>query len=320
MKPALVALRALGLGDFLTAVPAYRALARAFPAHHRILAAPRALHELLPLLGDAFAEAVDAAPLGRLPARLHAPDIAIDLHGRGPQSHRVLLALEPHRLIAFEHPDVDESAGGPQWRAGEHEVLRWCRLLAESGIAAEPWHLGIAAPSCPAPPAFAGATIVHPGAASEARRWPVERFAAVARRCALRGETVIVTGAASERELTGDVTRLARLPRERDLGGRTSLTELAALVAGAGRVICGDTGIAHLASAYGVPSLVLFGPVSPQEWGPPRRARHRALWAGRSGDPHGVETDPGLRALGTELVMRELSSLPSRAENERPYG
>lgn len=318
MKPVLLVLRALGLGDFLTGVPAYRALARAFPTHRRVLAAPRALHALLPLLGGAFDAAVDANPLEPLGEHAPAPDVAVNLHGCGPQSHALLAALGPRRLIAFAHPAVPESASNPRWCADEHEVLRWCRLLTESGIPADPADLDLAAPLAPAPPAFAGATIVHPGAASASRRWPAERFAAVARHCARRGDTVIVTGAPQERALTAEVRRLAHLPREADLGGRTNVLELAALVAGAGRLISGDTGVAHLASAYRVPSLVLFGPVSPAQWGPPRRAQHRTLWAGRNGDPHAPQTDPGLRALATRRVLRELSQLPARVENRAP--
>jgi ADP-heptose:LPS heptosyltransferase len=76
------------------------------------------------------------------------------------------------------------------------------------------------------------------------------------------------------------------------------LLELAAPVAAARAVICPDTGVAHLATALGTPSVVLFGPVPPSEWGPPPdRPQHVALWAGRRGDPHAGEPDPGLLAL-----------------------
>ena len=53
------------------------------------------------------------------------------------------------------------------------------------------------------------------------------------------------------------------------MAGRTDVVQLAALIARAGRVLCGDTGVAHLAPAFGIPSVVLFGPVPPSEWGPP---------------------------------------------------
>lgn len=87
--------------------------------------------------------------------------------------------------------------------------------------------------------------------------------------------------------------------------------ELAALVAAAGRVVCADTGVAHLATALRRPSVVLFGPVAPALWGPPPdRPRHVALWAGRSGDPHAMRVDAGLLEIGVADVLAALRRLP----------
>jgi len=97
------------------------------------------------------------------------------------------------------------------------------------------------------------------------------------------------------------------------LAGRTGLLELAALVAGARRVVCGDTGVGHLASAYGVPSVLLFGPVAPAAWGPPARPIHRVLWTGHLGDPHGDALDPGLAEIAPADVLAALAALPERA-------
>ncbi|MBD5655681.1 MAG: glycosyltransferase family 9 protein, partial [Candidatus Eremiobacteraeota bacterium] len=76
--------------------------------------------------------------------------------------------------------------------------------------------------------------------------------------------------------------------------------------------VCGDTGVAHLASAFGRPSVVLFGPVSPSEWGPPQRPYHIALWAGQRGDPHANRTDAGLLRVGVGEVLAALSKLDQR--------
>jgi ADP-heptose:LPS heptosyltransferase len=301
--PVLVAYRALGLGDLLTAVPALRALARGFPDHRRVLAAPRALAGLAGLI-DAIDELVDTAPLAPLPPQLERPAVAVNLHGRGPQSHEVLIAARPRRLIAFAHEAVRND--GPTWRPHEHEVVRWCRLLEESGIPADPGDLRIPAPDVAAPEAAVGATLVHPGAASGSRRWPADRWTAVARAELAAGRRVAITGSPDERDLAEAVAAGAGLPEEAVLAGRTSLLELAAAVAAAARVACGDTGVAHLATAFGTPSVVLFGPTPPQEWGPPPGSPHVALWAGGRGDPHAATPDPGLLAIRTDQVSAAL--------------
>jgi ADP-heptose:LPS heptosyltransferase len=305
----VVALRALGLGDLLTAVPALRALQRTWPAATVTVAAPRAL---APRVGLTGCELVDAAPLAPLPAALHAADVLVNLHGRGPQSHRVALRARPRRLIAFVHDEVPETAGMPEWRADEHETARWCRLLEESGVPCEPGDLRLTAPPLRNPlTTLRGATVVHPGAASPARRWPPGRFAQVARAEAAAGRPVVITGGPDERGLARAVAVRAGLPETVVLAGRTDLHDLAAVVGAAGRVVCGDTGVGHLATALGVPSVLLFGPTSPETWGPWRGGdRHRVLWAGRTGDPHGRTPHAGLLEIEPRDVLAELAALP----------
>ena len=67
-RPVLIVLRALGLGDLLTAVPALRALADAFPSHRRLLATPAALAPLARLTGTVH-DVVPAEPLAPLGVR-----------------------------------------------------------------------------------------------------------------------------------------------------------------------------------------------------------------------------------------------------------
>ena len=323
--PAVLSLRALGLGDFLTALPALRAVADRFPEHRRVVAMPGELEplarlagvadEVLPIRGRAavvpLADAWRAGP-GRRDVDL---DVAVNLHGRGPESHQALLALHPRRLVAFAHPDVGASRHGPAWREDEHEVARWCRLLEESGIPADPDHLDLSPPAIQElSPALAatvrGATVIHPGAASSARRWPAERWADVARDEHDHGHTVVLTGSAGETDLARSVAFAAGLPAHAVVAGRTSVLELAAVVAAAGALVSADTGVAHLATAVGTPSVVLFGPTPPARWGPPPgRPIHRALWAGSGGDPHADRPHPGLLAVTVEGVLAALAEV-----------
>jgi ADP-heptose:LPS heptosyltransferase len=303
----VLVLRALGLGDLLTAVPALRALRDAFPRALLLLACPEPLHQLVRAWGLAD-ETLDVRPLAPLPRRAGGADVAVNLHGRGPESTFTLLASRPSRLVAFAHPDLPATAGSPEWRDDEHEVGRWCRLLSEEGIPADPTRLDLPAPE--GPPNSSGRVVVHPGAAAQARRWPPERWAAVARSQRVEGRDVVLTGSRDERELCLAIAGDAGLPPAAVLAGRTSLVELAGVVGRAPVAVSGDTGVAHLATALGAPSVVLFGPTSPLHWGPPAdRPRHRVLWAGRTGDPHAASTDPGLLEIGIEDVRRAVAEL-----------
>ncbi|MFG2091566.1 MULTISPECIES: glycosyltransferase family 9 protein [unclassified Spirillospora] len=297
----ILVLRALGLGDLLTAVPALRALRRGAPDARITLAAPDVLAPLARATG-----AVDAVlDTSGLDEPLPSPepvDTAVNLHGRGPQSHRLLATTSPGRLLAFAHPDFPE-IGGPEWDASAHEVTRWCGLVEAYGFPADPDDLDLPPPetASPAP----DAVVVHPGAAHPARRWPAERFATVAAALRDAGERVVVTGGPGETGLARRVAGLAGLDDAADLSGHTSPSELAALIAGTCLVVCGDTGVAHLATAYRTPSVVLFGPTPPDRWGPPPdRPEHTVLWAGRHGDPHGAARDPGLLEITADEVVR----------------
>jgi len=314
--PRVAVLRALGLGDLLTIVPALRALARAFPEHRRQLLAPGWLAPLLPLIVEDGEPCIhELAEVDGLGAGLRtltgAPELGVNLHGRGPQSHRLLLESAPRRLLAFRNEDVPESAGMPVWEPDEHEARRWCRLLREAGVDADASELEIRPPESGELPVWCrGATMLHPGAASAARRWPPERWAAVARAELGAGRDVILTGSRSEVGLARAIAAGAGIDPRHQLAGRTDLGNLTALAAGAGTVVSGDTGVAHLATALGIPSVLLFGPTSPRQWGPPPdRDLHRVIWRGRLGDPHGDAVDPGLMEIEVEDVLEALSAV-----------
>jgi ADP-heptose:LPS heptosyltransferase len=104
---------------------------------------------------------------------------------------------------------------------------------------------------------------VHPGSGSAAKNWPVERFAALVEAMA-RGETwLLVEGPADAasvaalRVLPGAVLARDRPPRA-----------LGALLGRAGLYVGNDSGVTHLAAAWGAPTLGLFGPTDPAVWGP----------------------------------------------------
>lgn len=335
----MVILRALALGDFLTSLPALRALVRAFPEHRRILTCPCWLRPLVQMTRVAD-EIIDGAHFGketgdavqyRVPTDLQErielekaqlkglkgapkePDIAVNLRGQRVALHETLLALKPHRFIGYYNPDVPATEGSPIWRPDEYEVERWCRLLQENGIPADPRDLHIEPSDLAVLRTVRGATIIHPGAGSPARHWPVERWAAVARWEMQRGNRVILTGGPHEVEIASKVAALAELPSDAMFAGRTDILELTALCRAARRIISTDTGIAHLSVALRVPSVTLFGPMPPSRWGPPPHlSQHRVLWAGMTGEPYALSPDNGLLKISVEDVLAEIVGLEKK--------
>jgi hypothetical protein len=285
-----------------------------------VLATTAALAPLAGLI-DAVDEVLPARELEPLEWSGPPPDLAVDLHGKGPASHVVVAGLGPRRLLTFDSPGYP----GPAWYPDEHEVRRWCRLVSEGlRVDCDPDALDLAVPADPPP--VRGAAVVHPGAAFPGRRWPPERFAAAARHLAGAGHDVRITGGPAERDLARGVAADAGLGDDAVLAGRTTSTELAALVAAARVVVCGDTGVAHLATAYRRPSVVLFGPVSPALWGPPLREGrggplHVVLWhEDGAGDPWGTELDPALAQVTVAEVTAALDDLLSCSAEWGPEG
>jgi len=325
-RPELLALRALKLGDLLVAVPAIHGLRAAYPRHRLVLAVPRWLDPIVDLIGG-----IDALlptpgldqPLPLEPGRI---DVAVNLHGSGPESRRLIDALGArirmtHRVVEIDGASRDPSLPDPslpdpslpdpslpEWRDDLHERRRWVRLVGAFGVRADPDDVRLR--SAPCARGYEGATVVHVGAAYGSRLWPVDRFAAVARALADAGHRVVFTGSAAERERALAVASAARMGEDVVLAGRLELARFAGTVERARLVISADTGAAHLASAYGTPSVVLFGPVGPERWGPPP-GPHAVLTHAdrRRGDPFAADPDPALLAVTVDEVLSAASGV-----------
>lgn len=302
-RPELLVLRALKLGDLLVAVPALKALRRAYPGHRLRYAAQGWLAEALELVGG-----YELLPTHGLDEPLAVEpglvDVAVNLHGSGPESQGRVEALKARYTVAHRSVHRD----GPPWRPELHERERWVRLLEWHGITADPLDVQLERPRIPSP--VPGAAVLHVGAAYGSRLWPAERFAAVAAALAAAGHRVVFTGGTSERGRAGEVCRLAGLPDSSVLAGGLRLGEFAATIAAARLVVSADTGAAHLASAYGTPSVVLFGPAPPEIWGPPP-GPHTVLTRAelRRGDTFADQPDPALLAVQVPDVMAAIRDL-----------
>ncbi|MDQ1122607.1 glycosyltransferase family 9 protein [Microbacterium trichothecenolyticum] len=305
-RPALIALRTLKLGDLLVAVPAVRALRRGFPHHRLVLAVPGWLEPIVELIPGVDALLPTPGLDDALPVAPGRVDVAVNLHGSGPESRRVVDLLGARLTIAHRVAEIDGDDPAdrrmPHWQPDLLERRRWVRLVEAYGICGDENDVALG-PSARRT-GIRGACVVHVGAFYGSRRWPVERFAAVAASLRADGHDVVFTGSGAERERALAVSRRAGFGDDAVLAGVLDLAEFAALVEDARLVVSADTGAAHLASAYARPSVILFGPAAPENWGPPP-GPHLVLTdaSRRRGETFAAEPDPALLAVTVDDVL-----------------
>ncbi len=351
LRPALSGLRsiavfrALQLGDMLCVVPALRALRAAAPeAHITLIGMPWAqsfverysqyLDELLPFPGfPGFPERapdVEAFPRFLEQAQARRFDLAIQMHGSGGLSNPIVALLGARRCAGFHAqgaycPDPDLFTA---WEEGEHEVLRFVRLMEFLGVPArgtglefplvdaDHAELRAAWPELPGPGSF---VCVHPGARLPSRRWLPQRFAEVADSLAGQGLQVVLTGSADERAVVDAVKQAMQAPAI-DLCGKTSLGALAALLVRARLVICNDTGISHVAAALATPSVIVCCGSDPQRWAPLDRARHRVIGASVSCRPCMHPVCPSGHECAQEVTAAQVAAMARHVMMEHPGG
>jgi ADP-heptose:LPS heptosyltransferase len=285
----IAVLRANGLGDLVFALPALEALRHAYPAAEIVLLARKWHRDLLEgrpgpvdrveALSAPPGEAAEDALVARLgDERL---DLALQMHGGGRQSNPLVAQLGARVTAGFRSPDAAPLDLWLPYVYLQPEVLRYLELAALVGAAPvglAPRLAVVDEDRQEAEEVVRGGgrplAVLHPGATDARRRWPAERFAAVARALAAEGVEVLVTGDERDREMAADVARAAG-GAARDVSARLSLGGLAGLLAGARVMVANDSGPLHLAAAVGAPTVGLF-------WGPNLinstlvdRARHR---------------------------------------------
>ena len=296
-------LRALQLGDMLCAVPAIRALRAALPdASITLIGLPWArsfvqrfdyyLSDFIELPGfPGFPEQpVQASSIPQFLAEMQRLgfDLVLQMQGSGSISNPLVELFGARRTAGFYLPG--QYCPDPErflpYPLEETEVMRHLRLIEFLGLTLKGSELefplykpdwdeffALQAQHRLAPDQY---VCVHPGSRAEDRRWPVERFAAVADGLAGRGYQVILTGTREEAELTAAVAAQMASPFI-DLASETSLGGLGALVSEARLLVCNDTGVSHLADALRTPSIVIFSASDPNRWAPQDRELHRVI-------------------------------------------
>jgi ADP-heptose:LPS heptosyltransferase len=280
--PALRALRAALPGAEITflGLPFVRDLAARSPSVDRFEAAPG-----FPGMADQFFAAREAVEFFR---RMQAErfDLAVQMHGSGVYSNVFTLLLGARRTAGFVRAGdgpgrLDAALPMPQ---EGHEVRRLLALTTFLG--APPRGEGTEFPLRPEDHAEAERLLAgsprpllgaHPAAREATKRWDPGRFAAAAAELRRRrGGTVVLLGGPEEQPL---LDRLGREPGGPclNLGGRTSLPVLGAVIARLAVLLTNDSGPAHIAYALKVPTVTVFGGTDPGAWGPPAEGPSRVL-------------------------------------------
>ena len=152
--------------------------------------------------------------------------------------------------------------------------------------------------------------IFVPSATVEAKKWPIENFAALAEKVYSKYRcSIVAIGTESEKPVAEKLKSLSKTPVI-NLAGKTNIARLIALLAGAKVVVSNDTGPAHIAAALGVPMVLIFGYTNPSRVGPYGRGETAAAI---DADKRGSEiesTNPAhnIRNVTVENVFERITS------------
>jgi ADP-heptose:LPS heptosyltransferase len=318
-------------GDVLLAGPAIRALA-AGAGRVTLLHGPRGARAAAMLPGvdatvqwrapwiDPEPEPVARGEIDAVVDRVAGLDVdAAVIFGsfhQSPLPTALLLRMAGVPFIAATSADYPGALLDVRHRISDdvHEVERALDLAAAAGFPLPPGDdVRLRVHAAPLPDEEVD-VVVHPGASVPARAWAPERNAELVDALVAAGRHVTVTGGPDEAALTARVAGGHPADRVRDLGGRTTLPELAGVLAAASTVVVGNTGPAHLAAAVGTSVVSLFAPTVPPVRWRPWRVPHELLYldvpcAGCRAHACPVEGHPCLGGLEVSSVLAAVERL-----------
>jgi heptosyltransferase-2 len=282
------------VGDAVMTVPALRELRRLFP-RARLTLATRPWAEGIFAGADFIDDLLVNGNTSGRPAAVYREarewrarrfDLAVLFPNSFAPALVAALALVPARVgyaTQGRSALLTHRVGVPGWRGQRHEVFYYLHLVAElerqlygsSSLESRAPDTGLRVTD--ARLREAGALLLESGARpgrplvavcpgstnSRAKRWPAERFAALADMLNERvGADVVLVGAAEELGISEEVARHMRA-RPIVLTGKTDLAQTAAVLQASDLLVTNDTGPAHVAAAVGCPVVVIFGPTNP---------------------------------------------------------
>jgi ADP-heptose:LPS heptosyltransferase len=328
----ILAIKFKFLGDVVLAVPAWRALKQRWPeAQLHLLVAEDAapLVEHLPWVHKVwrFPRRRGSASAGRSWPLLRALraekfDRSVDFVGndRGAIVSRLVGARERLGVIAplgFWGRSLCYNQRIAEAPLDQHETRRDLHILTawqvpppaslEPELHADPALAKWAAEQLPA-----NAIVGHLSTSQPKKEWPIDHWAALAKRISAEGHSVYLASGPSEREQRLLEEVAARCPEAKRLPATRGLAEYLALIRRARLFVSGDTGPLHFAAGLGVPTLSLFGPSRRIQFAP-LGARHHSLQGGecRCSVHAAVCSDaaPCIAAITPESVWQRLREM-----------
>jgi exopolysaccharide biosynthesis WecB/TagA/CpsF family protein len=150
----------------------------------------------------------------------------------------------------------------------KHQAQYWLDLVGLLGADTHPRPAKVAQEHFALLASTGKRVVIHAGsgAYSTARRWEPEHFAAVADMLHTQtGAQLVLVGGSND---DSAAVKAAMHTQPLDLTGKTTLPQLADVIAQADLFIGAESGVMHLAAATGTPVIALFGPGNPDAWGP----------------------------------------------------
>ncbi|MEL6545221.1 MAG: glycosyltransferase family 9 protein [Myxococcota bacterium] len=275
-------IRFSSVGDIVLTTPALHALKRARPECEIVFVTKAAMRPLIAHSPHVDALVFPAAEesASALGARVRELDVdgVIDLHGNH-RSRRVRAALRQRTVVWEKRPWQDNlpvRLGLRPYRARMMIAERYHRaverFLDEDVEAGELRYVVGADDQSQADDILTannierGETLVgfSPGAMWETKRWPLERFAELAKRVVRSGWRVVLTGSPAEAPLLKKIVE--HVPEAVSLAGAMKLGALGGVIARCAAFVANDSGPMHIARGLGVPTLAFFGTTAPAQF------------------------------------------------------
>lgn len=356
----IAVLRANRLGDLVLALPALEALRAAHPRaeitllgagwHPQLLdGRPGPWDRVVVVPGCPGVRDVDttehdpAAVAAFLAAqRRERYDLAVQLHGGGRSSNPFVSALGARTTVGAQDRDAPPLDRCVPYTTTSHEILRLLEVVALAGAPVVTVEPRLAVTECDVreaqqalPADDVPLVALHLGASDPRRRWPVERFAAVADALAAAGAHVVVVGSGQDDARAAARLAVACRSRPHDLVGQLGLRALTGLLARCRLVVANDSGPRHLAAAVGTPTVGVFLTLNALNAGPVVSAWHRVALSSRTtcavcGEDQrstrcahdaslvtDVQVDEVLELVGDLYADGWLTSVPARDEAAR---